>query len=166
MPENYSYSPGTPLLKLSQRDIWTLNDAYMGAAIIGGTGSGKTSGSGRALALSFLRAGMGGLVLCAKPGEADLWWHYAEMTGRQNSMIFLGGKDGRTFNFLEYEMARQDAGSSANNAVSVLMRVMEAMRAMEGGGRGMPSGRIRCACCSRTPWTCCTPPMGRSPYPI
>ncbi|SMF97933.1 hypothetical protein SAMN02949497_0331 [Methylomagnum ishizawai] len=136
MPENYSYSPGTPLLKLSQRDIWTLNDAYMGAAIIGGTGSGKTSGSGRALALSFLRAGMGGLVLCAKPGEADLWWHYAEMTGRQNSMIFLGGKDGRTFNFLEYEMARQDAGSSANNAVSVLMRVMEAMRAMEGGGRG------------------------------
>lgn len=108
----------------------------MGTMILGGTGSGKTSGSGRALALSFLTAGMGGLVLCAKPGEADLWRRYAEATGRQNSMIFLGGRDGRAFNFLEYEMARKDAGSSANNAVSVLMRVMEAMRTMDGGGRG------------------------------
>lgn len=35
-------------------------------ASFGSIGSGKTSGSGQALALAYLRAGFGGLVLCAK----------------------------------------------------------------------------------------------------
>lgn len=134
MFENYHYKPETPLLQLSKKDVWTLNDAYMGAVIIGGTGSGKTSGSGRALALSYLRSGFGGLVLCAKPDEAALWQSYAKQTGREKSLIVIDGKNGRSFNFLEYEMARIDAGSSANNAVSVLLKVLEIMRSMDGGG--------------------------------
>ena len=47
-------------------DTWRIKDACEGTVIFGGTGSGKTSGSGRALARSFLAAGFGGLVLCAK----------------------------------------------------------------------------------------------------
>lgn len=133
MAENYHYKPETPLLNLSKKDVWTLQDAYMGAVIIGGTGSGKTSGSGRALALSFLRSGFGGLVLCAKPDEAALWKSYAKQTGREKSLIVIDGKNGRTFNFLEYEMARIDAGSSANNAVSALLKVLEVTRSMDGG---------------------------------
>jgi len=59
------------------RDPWRIKDACEGTVIFGGTGSGKTSGSGRALAQSFLGAGFGGLVLCAKPEEPALWRAYA-----------------------------------------------------------------------------------------
>jgi len=58
----------SPLLALSQRDRFTLRHACDGVHIFGGIGSGKTSGSGKALAGTYLRAGMGRLVLCAKPG--------------------------------------------------------------------------------------------------
>src|ERR1019366_5209564 len=63
----------TPLLSLSPKDRFTLRDACNGVHIFGGIGSGKTSGSGKALAAAYLRGGMGGLVLCAKPEEVDLW---------------------------------------------------------------------------------------------
>ena len=62
-----------PLLYLSDVDPFTLNDATQGVQIFGGVGSGKTSGSGRALAHAYLNAGFGGVVLCAKADEADLW---------------------------------------------------------------------------------------------
>ena len=53
----------TPLLYISDHpdDAWTLRDDYEGVQVFGGTGAGKTSGSGQALAESFLRAGMGGI---------------------------------------------------------------------------------------------------------
>ena len=41
-------------------DVWRIRDACEGTMIFGGTGSGKTSGSGRTLATSFLAAGFGG----------------------------------------------------------------------------------------------------------
>lgn len=64
-------------------DPWTFRDAFGGTQIFGGTGSGKTTGSGRTLALAFLTARFrgefpfGGLVLCAKPEEVDLWANFA-----------------------------------------------------------------------------------------
>ena len=68
----------TPLLKLTATDYFTLRDACQGVLITGGIGSGKTSGSGQALAGAYLRAGMGGLVLCAKPEEAQQWRRYCK----------------------------------------------------------------------------------------
>src|ERR1017187_3883532 len=68
-------------------DIWRIKDACEGTMIFGGTGSGKTSGSGRALATSFLAAGFGGLVLCAKPDEPALWRSYAAETGRETDLL-------------------------------------------------------------------------------
>jgi hypothetical protein len=49
-----------PLLYLGKNDAWTVGDAFEGTVIFGATGSGKTSGSGQALAKSFLKAGFGG----------------------------------------------------------------------------------------------------------
>ena len=62
-------------------------DACEGAAILGGTGAGKTSGSGRHLALGYLRAGMGGLVLTAKSDERALWKSYCHEAGRLEDLI-------------------------------------------------------------------------------
>ena len=74
---SYVSNLDTPLLKLSATDSFTLRDACQGVHVFGGIGSGKTTGSGQALAAAFLRAGMGGLVLAAKPDEVDRWVQYA-----------------------------------------------------------------------------------------
>ena len=41
--------------------------------ITGGIGSGKSSGSGRMLALSYLKNGFGGVVLTGKIDEVNFW---------------------------------------------------------------------------------------------
>jgi hypothetical protein len=70
-----SWPDNLPLCRLSSsaKDTLTLADAKTGVLITGQTGRGKTSGPGRLLAKAYLRAGFGGLVLCAKIDEADLW---------------------------------------------------------------------------------------------
>jgi len=54
------------LLQLSPKDTWTLDEACLGTLITGGTGSGKTTGAFKYVLRSYLRAGFGGLFLCAK----------------------------------------------------------------------------------------------------
>jgi hypothetical protein len=130
---NYLYQPTASLLALSKQDLWTLGDAYMGTFICGGTGSGKSSGSGRTIAHSFLRAGFGGLVLCNKPDEANAWRRYAKETGRLNSLIVLDGKGNKRFNFLDYELARIDGGSNKTPfALDALLKIYEAMQTADG----------------------------------
>ncbi len=70
-------------LSSSAKDALTLADAKTGVLITGQTGKGKTSGPGTMLAKAYLRAGFGGLVLCAKIDEADLWRKYLRETGRE-----------------------------------------------------------------------------------
>lgn len=130
---NHLYKPSSALLNLSQHDAWTLDDAYMGTFICGGTGSGKSSGSGRTIAHAFLRAGFGGLVLCAKPEEAKVWQRYCKATGRGNSLIILGGDSPHRFNFLEYELARLDGGMNKTPfALEALLKIYEAMQTYDG----------------------------------
>lgn len=134
---NYSYDPNTPLLKLSPSDQWTIGNAFQGTFICGGTGSGKSSGSGRTLAHAFLKAGFGGLVLCAKPDEADVWRRYAAETGRENSLIVMDGSGKKRFNFLDYELARVDAGRHTTPfALETLMKIHEAIKIIDGDGGG------------------------------
>ena len=49
----------------TSENYWTLKDAFEGTQIFGSTGSGKLSGSGKAIALAFLESYLGGLVLTA-----------------------------------------------------------------------------------------------------
>lgn len=119
------------MLKLG-RDVWTLGDAYEGVHIFGGTGSGKTSGSGKSLAHAYLKAGMGGMVLCAKPDEAELWVRYAKECGRDKSVILFRPDQGTRFNFLEYEMSIGQGG--VNNVVELLLRVLDFANTNKGNG--------------------------------
>jgi len=123
---SYVSNLDTPLLQLSAHDHFTLRDAVQGVHVFGGIGSGKTSGSGKALASAYLRAGMGGLVMAAKPEEVELWIRYAKENGRSNSVI-LFGEHGGGFNFLTYELARQGM-AGIGSVVECLMRVLEAAR--------------------------------------
>src|SRR5215217_207155 len=126
----------TPLLKLSASDHFTLRDAVQGVHVFGGIGSGKTSGSGKALATAYLRAGMGGLVLCAKPDEARRWCEYAAENGREQSVMLFSNPEHWRFNFLTYELARQGA-AGIGSVVECLMRILEAARLTNpNAGRG------------------------------
>lgn len=123
------------------QDSWNGRDACEGTAIFGRSGSGKTSGSGAAIARAFLRNGWGGLVLCAKMDEADTWERYAAQTGRSDHVIRVDKSGRYRFNFLEYEMQREalSADVLASNLVATLQSVIEvATRAsgLEAGSRG------------------------------
>lgn len=123
---SYVSNLDAPLLSLSPSDRFTLRDAVQGVHVFGGIGSGKTSGSGQALASAYLRAGMGGLVLAAKPEEVDLWVRYAHENGRGNSIVLFGERGGG-FNFITYELARQGL-DGLGSVVECLMRIVDAAR--------------------------------------
>lgn len=124
-----------PLLRLGKDDPWTIRDACEGTAIFGATGSGKTSGSGQALAKAFLRAGFGGLVLCAKSDEVKLWERYCRETNRSKSLIIFGPGRPHRFNFLNYELSRPGAGAGhTENLVRLFTTVMEVAERKRGQG--------------------------------
>lgn len=97
------------LLGFSQNDPFTVRDSLEGVQIFGGTGSGKTSGSGAHIARAYLRAGYGGLVLTAKIDEVDIWRQYARETNRLDDLIIVGPDAKHRFNFLTYEQQHPDA---------------------------------------------------------
>ena len=124
-----------PLLRLGKDDLWTIRDACEGTAIFGATGSGKTSGSGQAMAKAFLRAGFGGLVLCAKSDEVELWERYCRETNRSKSLIIFGPRRPHRFNFLNYELSRPGAGAGhTENLVRLFTTVMEVAERKRGQG--------------------------------
>lgn len=120
-----------PLLFLSPHrgDGFSLRDAMAGTHITGATGTGKSTGSGAALLDAFLRAGLGGLVLVAKPGEYEWIVKRANRTGRSHSVIRFSPDSGLRFNFLDYAIAADMAagrGMVTMNIVTLIMKVTEA----------------------------------------
>src|SRR2546423_836882 len=105
MARDFACDLSTPLLHFGKTP-WTIGHACEGTLVLGATGSGKTSGSGKYLAHAFLRAGFGGLVLCAKPDEKARWLAYAKACGRSHSVIVMDGSCRERFNFLDYALLR------------------------------------------------------------
>lgn len=136
VPIPYHDDLGTPLLKFGRRDTFTIRDACEGVQILGGTGSGKTSGSGRALAHAYLKAGMGGMVCCAKPDEADLWRKLARECGREQDLVFFDATAAHRFNFMDYAQATIGQGGFDTNLVHLVAQITEAARKQGGGGSG------------------------------
>jgi len=113
---------------------WTVRHAVEGTQIFGGIGSGKTSGSGRMIAIRFLNAGFGGLVLTVKSEEKEMWEEYCAITNRTDDLIVIEPGGNHRFNFLEYESQNAD-GSEAltENIVDVLKTVIRASEAADQG---------------------------------
>ena len=125
------------LLDFGGGDVLTLGDAMEGVLALGRTGSGKTTGVGETLAGAMLSQGMGGLVLCVKPGEVDLWRIYAERYGRAADLVVFDDSCQYRFNFLDHELNRPGGGAGhTENIVNLFMSVTEvAERGRGGGGR-------------------------------
>ncbi len=118
-----SYDLDTRLLKLGPNSYVSARTVLEGIHIWGGIGSGKTSGSGKAIAQAVLRAGWGGIVCIAKPNEVDRWLDYAKQNGRINSIIIFDASRG--YNFISHELARQGT-AGLPNVTEALMQVLEA----------------------------------------
>jgi hypothetical protein len=105
---------------------WSIRHAVEGVQIFGGIGSGKTSGSGRMLALKYLAASFGGLVLTVKHDEKDLWESYCRETNRMDDLLIVEPGRDNYFNFLEYETLKAASGNPTENIVEVLKTVIRA----------------------------------------
>jgi hypothetical protein len=113
---------------------WTVRHAVEGVQIFGGIGSGKTSGSGRTIALKYLKAGFGGLVLTVKPDEKAQWQEYCKIAGREKDLIVLEPNGTHSFNFLEYESRNADGDEAiTENIVEVLKTVIRAGESSDKG---------------------------------
>lgn len=111
------------LLLSSVGDCVTLGDLNENILVVGSTGSGKTTGASKHIARARLRSGAGGLVLCAKPEEAEMWFNLCKSEGRLDSFVhFAPGK--HSFNFLAHELAR-NGRAGVSNAVELLMRAKQ-----------------------------------------
>lgn len=126
----------TPLLSIGG-EKWCIGDAAEATAIWGAPGSGKTSGSGKAIANAFLAAGMGGLVLCAKNDEADTWRRYVKDAGREKDLIVLDASGAQRFNILDYAAGALGGRGFEQNLVFLMQTMIEATRvAGSSGGEG------------------------------
>lgn len=123
-----------PLLALTKADRLTFRDAAQNIFVTGVTGGGKTTGPGRHILEPLLRAGCGGIILCAKPSESDEVRALCAKAGRLGSLLVWDGRNG-AFNFLDYELARLGP-DGINGVIEYLMRVVEIVRnasALRGG---------------------------------
>ncbi|TFF36172.1 type IV secretory system conjugative DNA transfer family protein [Mucilaginibacter psychrotolerans] len=125
-----------PLIQFDDNNeqTWTIRHAVEGVQIFGGIGSGKTSGSGRMIALKYLRHDFGGLILTVKPDEKSAWQEYCKLAGRSNDLIIIEPGGTACFNFLQYESS-QAFGKEAitENIVEVLKTVIRASEEKDTG---------------------------------
>ena len=124
------FHPATTIRYLGDGQNFTIADATCGVAVFGATGSGKTSGTGRFLALGYLgsAAEMGGIVLCAKPTEKDQWLAWAKETGREKDVRVFDASGRERFNFLDWESAQSSEGGGLTiNVVALLEEIITAL---------------------------------------
>lgn len=133
----YLSRPSAVLAHWNHRDKFTLADAWEGVFAVGATGSGKSSGTAQFLALSYLRAGMGGLVLTAKASETATWEEYCHRTGRSRDLRIVRPGGPYRFNFVDHELQRPGAGAGhTENLVHLFAQVLQiADRGTSGSGR-------------------------------
>ncbi len=123
-----------------RENYWSLADAFEGLQVFGATGSGKSSGSGQAVARAFLEANLGGLVLTAKPDEVLSWRQYAAATGRETDLLIVEEGSPHRFNFLRYETQREGAGGGhTENLVNLFCAVLESSERRHGQTGGNDS---------------------------
>ena len=113
---------------------FSTREAVEGVQIFGGIGSGKTSGSGRMLALKYLQHNFGGLVLTVKPDEKEMWQDYCRQTNRLDDLVIIEPGGQQYFNFMEYESIHACKDQSiTENLVQVLKTVIRASEEKSGG---------------------------------
>ncbi|MBX9655577.1 type IV secretory system conjugative DNA transfer family protein [bacterium] len=101
-----------PLLWWTRRDAFRVRDLLNGGLLILGiTGSGKSSSSGKKIARAIVAdRNSYGLVLAAKPEDLPMWQEIFRKTGQSKRLlVFDGAKSRLRLNFLEEAARHGDA---------------------------------------------------------
>jgi hypothetical protein len=124
-----------PLLRLNSVDAISWRDAAEGILITGAVGSGKSSGSGSALARAALSLNWGACVTTTKVTDRDDWIRYARDTNRSDSLLIVRPGGPHHFNFADREWNRDGAGAAqTENVTQLLMAGAEIAGARREGG--------------------------------
>jgi hypothetical protein len=103
---------------------WCIKHSILGCQVFGSNGSGKSS-SMKTLALKYLRAGYGFLILSVK-SERETWQEYCELAGRSSDFITIGPESHHRFDFMRY-LSESDSGSAlTSNLLNILKAVIRA----------------------------------------
>jgi len=134
------WKPRRVLAPWSKKSGFTCQDSYNHTLIMGATGSGKTSGSGRTVAEAMLKAGYGGLVLLVKD-DWSFWKGLCKATKRYQDLIRFSPSDRWRFNFLNEELRRTGrGGGQTENIVQLLCSAMETLKRNSGGDSNRENG--------------------------
>lgn len=129
------FHPLTLLRDWGGGEGYRISDALTGTVVFGATGSGKSSGPGKHIAYGFLANGFGGIVMCSKSEEADIWRKWAEETGRIDDLVVIDKEGEWRFNPMDYEGTRSGRGAGiAINLVAMMSEIAGAVRGSAGGG--------------------------------
>ncbi|MDB6025855.1 MAG: hypothetical protein JWM68_2078 [Verrucomicrobiales bacterium] len=130
------YHPQSVLKDYGKGDAFRIVDALCGVSYFGATGSGKTS-SAKHLAIAYLAAGFGGLVLCAKKEERRQWEQWALETDRTKDLIIFEALGKHLFNFLGCEASRSGGGGGLSmNMVALVMAISSVITNSAGKSEG------------------------------
>jgi hypothetical protein len=130
-----SYDLNTKLMQFGTGDNlskpWRIKHAVLGIQAFGSNGSGKSS-SLKTVALKYLRANFGFLILSAK-SERETWEHYCELAGRSDDLIIIGEDSPHRFDFLRYLSENDNGTKFTSNLLNILKKVIQAMDGIENG---------------------------------
>ncbi|MBS0206934.1 MAG: hypothetical protein JSS49_29005 [Planctomycetes bacterium] len=117
----------TVLLNWTRQDPYTVRDFVNGGiAVLGRTGSGKTSSSGRLLAEMIVRfPRSGGLILGSKPEDRTMWEAIFANAERSSDLQIFGADQASRFNFLDYA---QRLSNEPRNIVHCIQTIGEGLR--------------------------------------
>lgn len=117
----------TPLLDFGG-EVFDIRAACEAVCINGAPGSAKTSGSAKAIRTAYVKAGMGGLFLCAKVDEAPMLKAEIEALGRASDLVTIDATAAERFNILDFAATELGGPGFEGNIVEVMRRMSEAAR--------------------------------------
>ena len=125
-------------------DFLTIGDLYEGTMVLGRSGSGKTSSTGRAILLATGAAQYAMAITTAKPGDAREVRDFLAQVGREKDIIEVNPQSG-DFNFLQYW---SDMGADTGQLVEMLMTIAgtSSRAGRSEPGRHLEQGHARMAC--------------------
>jgi type IV secretory pathway TraG/TraD family ATPase VirD4 len=135
-PVSFTWPVDTPLLSLTDADLFTVGNSFEGTAVFGATGSGKSSGVGANLALAMLRSGFSFFVTTTKPTDVSEWQNLAKRAGREADLVIVGPDAPHRLNVLDYAFrAPGHLAANADNLTGLIMRLVS----VRDRNRGQPS---------------------------
>src|ERR1700753_531285 len=116
-----------PLANFGGNSTFRVRSAMEGILIVGGIGSGKTTGSYAFILRKLLSSNFGGLLLTVKPQEGEEYRKLCIETGREKDLIVIEPGGQHSFNWLEYGApATDDHRPLTDNILQILKTCIKA----------------------------------------